>query len=99
MPRSRSKAARTPPKSNKRGPAPLPGPLPTLQDFIDHGGHIDIGRVYPLECVAITNDDHNMYVALQRHPDETLMDLLTRLDTSLKHCLENDEFIDEINAP
>lgn len=98
MPRSRSKAARTPSKPKKRVPEPMPGPLPTLQAFIDCGGHIDVGRVYPLECVAIANDDHNVYVALQRHPDESLMDLLARLDASLKYCLDNDEVVDEINA-
>ena len=72
-------------------------PFPTLQAFIDDGGHIDIGRIHPIECVAIANDEHTMYVALRRHNGETLMELLSRLDTSLKHCLGHDEFVDEIN--
>lgn len=96
MPRSRPKPRRSQPAT----PTPNPSlvPFPTLQDFIDSGGHIDIGRVYPIECVAIANDDHTMYVALQRRKGETFADLLARLDASLKHCLDNDEFVDEINS-
>lgn len=96
MPRSRPKA-RT--RSAEHVRTASASPFPTLQDFIDYGGHIDVGRVYPLECVAIANDEHTMYVALQRRKGESLMDLLTRLDASLKHCLDNEDFIDEINAP
>lgn len=83
----------SPPRPGKSSPAPFP----TLQDFIDDGGHISIGRVRPIKCVAVANDDHTMYVALRRHSGETLMELLSRLDTSLKHCLDNDELVDEIN--
>jgi len=93
MPRSRSRKA-TPPR---RTSTPSPAPFPTLQAFIDCGGHIDVGRIHPIECAAIANDEHRMYVALQRRSGETLMALLARLDTSLKHCLDHDEFVDEIN--
>lgn len=94
MKRSSSKKAG---KSKALKKKPQPSPFPTLQAFVDHGGHIDIGRVPPLECVAIANDESTMYVALQRRRGESLMELLARLDTSLEHCLENEDFIDEIN--
>lgn len=84
----------SPPRPGKSSP----DTFPTLQDFIDDGGHISIGRVHPIKCVAVANDDHTMYVALRRHSGETLMELLSRLDTSLKHCLDNDELVDEINS-
>ncbi len=96
MPRARSNKSGTPKKPST---APAAVPFPTLQAFIDGGGHFDIGYIHPIDCAAIANDDHNMYVALLRRRGESLMDLLARLDASLKHCLENDDIIDEINAP
>jgi hypothetical protein len=96
MPRSRPKK---PASRAQRTKEPTAGQFPTLQAFIDYGGHIDIGRIRPIECVAIANDEDNMYVALQRRRGESLIDLLARLDASLKHCLDNEDFIDEINAP
>ena len=96
MPGARSNKSRTPKKPKTALPT---APFPTLQAFIDSGGHFDVGHIYPIECAAIANDDHNMYVALLRRRGESLMDLMARLDTSLRHCLENDDIIDEINAP
>jgi len=84
-----------PPRPRKTAP----DLFPTLQDFINNGGHIDLGQIDPIECAAIASDESSMYVALQRRDGETLIDLLTRLDVSLAHCLDHDEFIDEINAP
>lgn len=96
MPRARSNKSRKP---KQRTTAPPAAPFPTLQAFIDSGGHFDVGHIYPIDCAAIANDDHNMYAALLRRRGESLMDLLARLDASLKHCLENDDIIDEINVP
>ena len=93
MPRSRPGKSMPAARTTRTSTAPFP----TLQAFIDDGGHIDIGRIRPIDCVAIANDERTMYVALQRRRGETLMELLSRLDTSLKHCLDNDEFVDEIN--
>lgn len=90
MPRSR-------PRTSTPARRPAAVPFPTLQAFIDRGGHIAVGRIPPIDCAAIANDDHTMYVALQRHRGETLMDLLLRLDIALNHCLDNAEFVDEIN--
>lgn len=96
---AKARPGKPPAERTKRRSASGTAALPTLQAFIDHGGHIDIGRIRPIECAAIANDEHTMYVALQRRSGETLMELLARLDAALNHCLDNDEFIDEINAP
>lgn len=96
MPRARSNKSRKPKQPTTAPPAV---PFPTLQAFIDSGGHFGVGHIYPIECAAIANDDHIMYAALQRRRGESLMDLLARLDASLKHRLENEDVIDEINAP
>jgi hypothetical protein len=39
-----------------------------------------------------------MQVALQRRANESLAELLQRLDAALKRVLEEDVFIDEING-
>jgi|GEM_PF-2454762 len=96
MARSRTKKSA---KQKKRSKTASAVPFPTLQEFIDYGGHIDLGRIRPIECAAIASDEHTMYVALQRRSGETLIDLLSRLDNSLEYCLDNEEYIDEINAP
>jgi hypothetical protein len=62
------------------------------------GGQITIGEIGPVECAAVANDDHNMQVALQRRANESLAELLQRLDAALKRVLEEDVFIDEING-
>jgi hypothetical protein len=68
--------------------------------LIIHGdGQIAIGAIRPIACAAIANDDHNMLAALVRRPDETLQQLLERLDQAVQLALENEVFTDEINAP
>jgi len=40
-----------------------------------------------------------MLAALIRRPDETLQQLLERLDAAVELALEHDHFTDEINPP
>jgi len=40
-----------------------------------------------------------MLAALMRRPDETLQQLLERLDRAVQLALEDEIFTDEINAP
>ena len=74
-------------------------PLATLQDYLDHGGQISVGRITPIPCAAIANDDHAMHVALLRRKGEPLMQLIERLDRTLADCLESETTVDEINGP
>lgn len=74
-------------------------PLATLQDFIDTGGQISIGRISPIPCAAVANDDHLMYVAILKRKGESLAQLIDRLGRTLADCLENDTTVDEINGP
>lgn len=83
----------------KNSPAEARSPWPTLESFVLHdGGQITIGEIGPVACAAVANDDHNMQVALQRRANESLADLLQRLDAALKRALEEDVFTDEING-
>lgn len=81
--------------------ATIAGPfLPTLEEFVLHGdGQISIGAIRPIACAAIANDEHNMLAALVRRPDETLQQLLERLDRAVQLAVEHEVFTDEINTP
>lgn len=73
--------------------------LPCIAALIDNGGQITLGAMYPIACVAIANDDHNCLAMLQRRPDETLQQILERLDAAIEHAWTTDEMTDEINPP
>lgn len=73
-------------------------PWPTLQWYVGNDGQISIGRIGPIACAAIASDEHQMHVALVRRNDESLTDLLTRLDTALLDAIENEIYVDEINS-
>lgn len=55
--------------------------LANIAALIDDGGQITIGQLYPIECAAIANDDHNCLAMLQRRPDESLRDCWRRPKT------------------
>ena len=74
--------------------------LPNLEEFVIHGdGQIAIGAIKPIACAAIANDGHNMLAALVRRPDETLQQLLERLDHAVQLELNDEIYTDEINPP
>lgn len=83
----------------RNSPAKARSPWPTLESFVLHdGGQISIGEIGPIECAAVANDDHDMKVALRRRDNESLTELLQRLDAALKRALEDELFTDEING-
>lgn len=47
------------------------------------GGQITLGRMAPLDGVAVAGDDRNLYAALRRRPNETVTELLQRLDQAV----------------
>ncbi len=73
--------------------------LPHIEQLIDDGGQITVGDLAPIECAAIANDGHNSLAMLRRRPDETLSQLLERLDLAVALAYVDDVFTDEINAP
>ncbi|MFZ5558858.1 MAG: hypothetical protein ACOZDY_19430 [Pseudomonadota bacterium] len=96
---------RKPNPSEPRGVSATPATtagefLPTLEEFVIHGdGQIAIGTIKPIACAAIANDAHNMLAALVRRPDETLQQLLERLDRAVRLALDDQTYTDEINTP
>jgi hypothetical protein len=71
--------------------------LPYIEELIELGG-ISIGIVPPLrECVAVAHEGRNTLAMLKRRKDESLAQLLTRLDLAIARAQTDDVFTDEIN--
>lgn len=47
------------------------------------GGQITLGRMAPLNGVAVAANEQNIYAVLQRWPEETVTALLPRLEQAL----------------
>ena len=73
--------------------------LANIAALIDDGGQITIGRLDPIECAAIANADYGCLAMLQRRPDESLRDLLIRLDAAIATAWDEEILVDEINPP
>lgn len=70
--------------------------LPNLARFIEDG-EITLGIVSPVGCVATAADEYASIAMLVRRNNETLTQLLTRLDYAIGLALTEDIFTDEVN--
>ena len=97
---ARRKPTRPTSRSN-RGVAPptaRDNPWPNLQELIDSDGSISVGRIpWQSYVAAVANDEHTCYAMLVRRDNESLVDLMTRLDLALATAIETETCIDEIN--
>ncbi len=71
--------------------------LENIECLIDGGGEISIGRFGPARCAATACDESSCLAVLRRKPNETLMELLQRLDKAIDQAWEADVYTDEIN--
>lgn len=75
-------------------------PLATLQNIdwlISNGGEVSLGAFGPASCAAVATDESGCLAMLRRGEDESLHQLLVRLDAAIDRAWEAEEFIDEIN--
>lgn len=98
---ARRRTPRTPTPRRRVAPTPpdTQHPWPNLQELIDYGGQLTIGRISQFIDAAVANDEHTTYAMLQRHDGESLIDLMTRLDQAVQKAIDDEEPIDEINPP
>lgn len=54
-----------------------------IESLMKAGGQITLGRMAPLDGVAVAGDEHNLYAVLRRRPHETIAALLQRLDQAI----------------
>lgn len=71
--------------------------LPNIKALVTNGGEITLGQAGPVECAATAADDHHCLAMLVKQDDETLGQLLERLDAAIDRAVEDGEFTDEIN--
>ncbi len=71
--------------------------VPNIEFLIDGNGEITIGRVGPAHCAATACNDHQALAMLVRRDDESLQQLLVRLETAIEMAVDEEIFIDEIN--
>ena len=95
-------AARKRTRSVKQSPEtasisdPIADLLPNLARFLEEG-EVTVGIVDPVGCVATAADEHASIAMLVRRKNETLTQLLTRLDYAIGLALTEDIFTDEVN--
>jgi len=97
--RTRNKSGRLNKKAIGKGSASSPLYLPNIAELIEEG-QITIGVLHKSWCIAATADDgHDNLAMLVRRKDETLAELLTRLDLAIAKAQTEGIFTDEINTP
>jgi hypothetical protein len=70
--------------------------IPNIAQLIDDG-EITIGMLRPVGCVATAADEPCNYAMLVRRREESLFQLLTRLDQAIDKALTLGIFTDAIN--
>ena len=78
-------------------PRTNPPSFPNLEALIADG-EITIGQMYPIGGVAVATDGHNSLTMLRQRPDESLLEIMLRLDEAVKKAVESDLYTDEINT-
>jgi hypothetical protein len=71
--------------------------LPNLDDLIDGNGEVTIGAIAHVDCAAVATDEDQCLAMLVRRENETLEELLVRLDRAIEMAYEEEIFIDEVN--
>jgi hypothetical protein len=99
----RRKAASHQPESRIEKPAtdtqqPINSKLSNIAELTDCGG-ITVGQMEPVGRVAIANTEDGCLAMLRRRKNETLTNLLIRLDQAVAKAINEDIYTDEINTP
>lgn len=65
--------------------------------LVENGGEFTIGSVGPYECAAVANDEDNMLAAAVRRQNESISELLVRVDASIEKAWDEVVYLDELN--
>lgn len=71
--------------------------LTNLIWLVENDGYVSIGQVGPIRCAAVASDEHNQLAALAKKPQESVAELLIRLDKAVEVAWSEEVFADEIN--
>src|SRR3954468_2830895 len=68
-----------------------------IDALMNAGGQITLGRMAPLDGVAVAADDRDIYAVLRRRPEETVGALLQRLDQAIANAQNGGARTNEID--
>lgn len=71
---------------------------PHVTALLDAGGNVTLGRVKPIDDVAVAANDRRVLATLKRRKGERAADLMQRLDDALNHAAHGGAPINEING-
>ncbi len=72
--------------------------LKNLLWLIENEGEVSIGRLEPFRCAAVAVDEHNQLAALVKKPDESVSELLFRLNGAVQKAWDEEIYTDELNG-
>ena len=72
--------------------------LPHISAMLESGGQIMVGAAKPLPYTAVAHDGKKTLAMLRRRKNETLDELLTRLDAAIATAQSTGRRVDEINT-
>lgn len=73
-------------------------PWPNLEALLEEGGNLSLGQIATIPNAAVAADEHNMLVVQVRQPNESFIEILTRLDRALAEVNVTGSNIDDINT-
>ena len=73
-------------------------PWPNLEALLEEGGNLSLGQIAPIPYDAVAADKHTVLVALVRQPNESFIEILTRLDRALAEINATSSIIGNINT-
>lgn len=73
--------------------------LPNIAALVEAGGQIMVGTVKPIENAAVAHDGKKTLAMIRKRPDESLEQLLQRLDAAIAAARHSGRRVDEINQP
>lgn len=68
-----------------------------IDALVKSGGEVTIGRIGPVRCAATAADEDQSLAMLARQPEESLEELLDRLDRAIVKAWDEGDYTDEIN--
>lgn len=70
-----------------------------IEALVNGGGQIMIGTMQPIRRAAVAHDGSKTLVMLRCKPNESLADILLRMETAIASAKATGKRVDEINRP
>lgn len=72
--------------------------LPNISAMLESGGQIMVGAAKPIPYTAVAHDGKKTLAMLRRRENETLNELLQRLDAAIATAQSTGRRVDEVNT-